>query len=412
MNRFRCARMGAVVWACALVSVAGADETPVSLERVPAIHFIAPAGGDRLYLATHAGLYLGDPDGTARRVSDGKDDLVALAQDPANHQRLFASGLSANGAPLGVIVSRDGGRKWQSWAQGAAARVAFQSLIISAADPQRMYAAEKGLWISDDGGRSWGAAGPVPQGLISLAASATDHNTLYAATQQQGPRISRDAGRSWGAFGSFKLPVSVMRSGTDHWIAYELGNGFVQGGAGPGVSQVLSSGLGGHVPLVLATDPERSATIYALSNLGQIFRSRDGGRTWTKWGRPLVKLDASARRGKDLFVQNCAVCHGGEAGLGEAYSEQSLTDPKYLMAPALDDSMHAWHHSDENLVRTILDGSPREPRMQAWKSTLDESQARDIVAYIKSLWGRRAKDCQGEKHMSCPEWGITMGRRQ
>jgi len=72
------------------------------------------------------------------------------------------------------------------------------------------------------------------------------------------------------------------------------------------------------------------------------------------------------------------------------------------MAPALDASAHAWHHTDEALVRTILDGSPRTQRMIAWKNKdLTEQNAQDLVAYITSLWTQRELDCQGPKHMQC-----------
>lgn len=72
------------------------------------------------------------------------------------------------------------------------------------------------------------------------------------------------------------------------------------------------------------------------------------------------------------------------------------------MAPALDASAHAWHHTDEALQKLILEGSARTSRMAAWKNTgLTENDAHDLVAYIKSLWTQRELDCQGPKHMQC-----------
>ena len=75
---------------------------------------------------------------------------------------------------------------------------------------------------------------------------------------------------------------------------------------------------------------------------------------------------------------------------------------RYITAPALNASAHAWHHTDEALEKTILDGSPRAPRMAAWKNSgISTGDAQDLVAYIKSLWTRRELDCQGPKHMQC-----------
>ncbi|MDP7547930.1 MAG: hypothetical protein QGF20_11605, partial [Alphaproteobacteria bacterium] len=72
------------------------------------------------------------------------------------------------------------------------------------------------------------------------------------------------------------------------------------------------------------------------------------------------------------------------------------------LAPALDDSAHGWHHPDAQLIATILNGSPRNPRMAPWKEHgLSRDDARSLVAYIKSLWNFRSLACQGSRHMRC-----------
>jgi mono/diheme cytochrome c family protein len=104
-------------------------------------------------------------------------------------------------------------------------------------------------------------------------------------------------------------------------------------------------------------------------------------------------------RGETLYQVNCQSCHGLR-GVGENHSPRTLRDRRYRRAPALDDSTHAWHHNDDALVKTILEGSPREPRMAAFKDVLAREDAVDIVAYMKSLWGPRALACQGARHMA------------
>ena len=108
----------------------------------------------------------------------------------------------------------------------------------------------------------------------------------------------------------------------------------------------------------------------------------------------------AAKRGQKLYSQYCESCHGTN-GVGEPQIPASLRLPGYISAPALDDSQHAWHHSDEALARVTLEGSQRTQRMPAWKSVLSMQDALDIVAYMKSLWSARALECQGPKHMSC-----------
>ncbi|NIO39914.1 MAG: c-type cytochrome [Burkholderiales bacterium] len=108
-------------------------------------------------------------------------------------------------------------------------------------------------------------------------------------------------------------------------------------------------------------------------------------------------------RGYALYREKCQACHGKD-GNGENYSVESLTSKDYIMAPALDASAHAWHHTDEALQELILEGSTRTQRMTAWrKAGLSESDARDLVAYIKSLWTERELDCQGPRHMQCAQ---------
>lgn len=104
--------------------------------------------------------------------------------------------------------------------------------------------------------------------------------------------------------------------------------------------------------------------------------------------------------GKILYEQYCQSCHGVR-GIGEPVAPIGIRNPAYFIAPALDGSQHAWHHTDEDLIKNILEGSPRTKRMAPWNKVLSENDARDLVDYMKSLWGPRELECQGPKHMQC-----------
>ena len=108
----------------------------------------------------------------------------------------------------------------------------------------------------------------------------------------------------------------------------------------------------------------------------------------------------SVTAGKELYKQYCQSCHKAD-GVGEKPIPPLIKDPGYLTAMPLNETSHAWHHSDEQLVATILNGLQRTQRMPAFKSALTEQQAGRIVAYIKSLWSDRILGCQGPRHMSC-----------
>jgi mono/diheme cytochrome c family protein len=105
--------------------------------------------------------------------------------------------------------------------------------------------------------------------------------------------------------------------------------------------------------------------------------------------------------GEELYGAYCSVCHGVN-GVGENPADKYAQDEYGYIAPPMDDSGHAWHHTDEQLIRTILEGSPRNPRMAAWKHVLTEDDAIKLVEYIKSLWSPYIREnCQGPKHMQC-----------
>jgi len=109
---------------------------------------------------------------------------------------------------------------------------------------------------------------------------------------------------------------------------------------------------------------------------------------------------ASVAAGERLYRQHCLVCHG-ERGVGEAPIPPTIRAPGYLTAMPLDETSHAWHHGDEQLVETILEGLQRTDRMPPRKGLLSRSEARQLVAYIKSLWSPRIIACQGPAHMRC-----------
>lgn len=116
--------------------------------------------------------------------------------------------------------------------------------------------------------------------------------------------------------------------------------------------------------------------------------------------QPVPPLDeARVARGEKIYAAKCIGCHGPR-GVGENPRDPYATDAqgRYL-APPLDGSAHAWHHTDEDLVDFIAQGSPRNPRMKAWEGELTREEIRDVVEYIKSLWGPKERACQGPRHM-------------
>ena len=156
----------------------------------------------------------------------------------------------------------------------------FHQLTVSRADPATVYGAYGALQISRDGGRTWSAAGPAPDRLIDLAASAIDADTLYAATEA-GLLASRDAGRTWEPLidGAPVTLVEVAPDGTLYAFVY--GRGLVASGEPPAGFETVSGGFGDAFLLHIAADPTNPDRLFAATGEGRILASSDRGRTWS-----------------------------------------------------------------------------------------------------------------------------------
>lgn len=264
-----------------------ASTTVSALASKTHFHGIAvdPSNSSRVYLATHHGLYVVSSDGAAVRISTMSDDFMGFTAHPTNSSTLYASGHPKGGGNLGFIVSKDSGQSWQKLSNGIGGPVDFHQMDVSKADPRVIYGVHRGLQRSNDGGRTWRKTASVPKGLIDLAASGKDVDTLYAATRG-GLLKSIDAGRSWRiahVTNRTATMVHVTRQGEVY--AYLIGIGLVRT-KDPGVNwQLVSNDVGRGYPLHLAADAATGRSLYAVTldpkTRSQAFVvSRDGGKSW------------------------------------------------------------------------------------------------------------------------------------
>jgi mono/diheme cytochrome c family protein len=94
---------------------------------------------------------------------------------------------------------------------------------------------------------------------------------------------------------------------------------------------------------------------------------------------------AQMTRGRKLFLQNCAVCHGQNAG-GASNWRQRDPDGKFP-PPPLNGTGHAWHHPMKALRMTIRDGTQKiGGKMPAWGDKLSDQDIDDIIAWFQGEW--------------------------
>jgi len=112
-------------------------------------------------------------------------------------------------------------------------------------------------------------------------------------------------------------------------------------------------------------------------------------------------------RGREVFVQHCASCHGSDAQGAPDWQQPDARGD--LPAPPHDDTGHTWRHSDAQLSEIIRGGlrdqfnKTPELTMPPFKTDqLSDQEISDVVAYFKSLWSPEHRQFQEEQSRRLP----------
>lgn len=273
------------------VTVAGCTTKPGhGLPAVRDIHGIAvdPSVPNRVYVATHYGLFRVDNDTTWTTITKEGFDMMGFAVHPRDPRIMYASGHPATPTEadwsVGVVKSTDGGATWTTMALKN--EVDFHALAVSLADPQRIWGYHLGkIYQSDDAGAHWTSTKleNVPS-MTSFASSATDPDLLFAGTSE-GILQSKDAGKTWhplrGSFGSVTA-VATTIGNTSVIVAYApLAGGFIRSTDG-GANWTAFGTTGRRADSVsaLAIDPRTPETIYFGTFRGALLKTTDAGVHW------------------------------------------------------------------------------------------------------------------------------------
>ncbi|QTF92859.1 hypothetical protein [Halomonas sp. BM-2019] len=257
--------------------------SPEQLRQQTHLHGLAfdRADRERIWLATHHGFHVVGVDGLVRQVSEERHDFMGFTPHPADAEMFFASGHPARGGNLGVMVSTDGGKRWEQRSPGVDGPVDFHQLTVSEADPDVLYGAFAGqLQVSRDGGHRWEVQGRAPDGLIALAASSRDPEHLYAATQD-GLLLSPDGGQRWRPVHPERRPVSLVVAQDGRLHAFMLGVGLMTAEEASRDWEVVKRGWDERYLLHLAVDPTNPERLVASDDEGRLLLSDNGGRDWS-----------------------------------------------------------------------------------------------------------------------------------
>ena len=117
----------------------------------------------------------------------------------------------------------------------------------------------------------------------------------------------------------------------------------------------------------------------------------------------------TVRKGRQVYVTSCAVCHGPNAQGAPGW--QRPDDKGNVPPPPHDDSGHTWRHSDQQLTEIVLDGwrdpfnKTPELTMPPFNGKLIDKDVEAVITYFKSLWSdeqRRYQLDETNKAMSTP----------
>jgi photosystem II stability/assembly factor-like uncharacterized protein len=280
---------GGESWAAVNIGLTNPDVESLAVDPVSPQTVFAGTWGGGVFKTTNGGAFW-EKSGTATMPGA----VITLTIDPVTPGILFAgtdclyTSCGASGAGQ-IYRSMDGGASWEVSDSGVVGR-SMVAIAIDPVDPAVVYAGTQGGVYNDlkipggvfkttDGGETWA---PMVNGLpspdsdfaelSSLVIDPTDHTRLYTAI---GNTVfeSTDSGASWGSMNEsldVRYASIFLAGGKPGRLIYKSINGGVDWGP------AALADLQIHTVVV---DPP--STIYAGAFAKGVFKSTDGGATWT-----------------------------------------------------------------------------------------------------------------------------------
>ena len=280
--------------------------TSVSLQVIG----IDPSNSNHILVGSETSLYVSSNGSTFSTVASvPSNGIGGIAFDPVTPSNIY---LGSTG--WGVLKSSDGGASWSQSTSGIPNLGASQ-LLEGADGILYMSTYQGGIYKSLDQGATWtevgtGFAGSLPaaaEAVVAFAQDPTAPDTLYAGNK--GLFVSTDGGDSWKESDTGMPSVRNMNSlaidpevPTTLYAGMEWFDGAYEAGiyksVNGGASWVASS-TGLTFPVfaqmnAIAVDPHHSSVVYAAPIQNGLFKSVDGGASWTESDTGMGKVDIFA----------------------------------------------------------------------------------------------------------------------
>lgn len=252
-------------------------------------HGLAVDAGDpnKLYIATHNGLFMLQNDKDLSRVGPKTDDYMGFSPHPTDSNTFFTSGHPKGGGNIGFQKTNDGGKSWQKVSNGLNGPVDFHAMTVSRVNPDLVYGSFAGkLQRSLDGGKKWEQIDTSLTNVISLVSDPVDANTIYAATAQ-GIMRSTDQGKTWAdaapdVSGAAVTVLAINPTQATEWISFSEKLGLAKSSDSGKSWKTLKTGASDEVVLHIANDNKNPQITYALTKTNVVYKTTDGGESWQK----------------------------------------------------------------------------------------------------------------------------------
>jgi hypothetical protein len=254
----------------------------------PHIHGLGfSADGRQLLVPAHTGLRV-FVDDMWQSPAVPANDYMGYA---ATNDGFYSSGHAGTGSglvnPIGLVKSADGGKTLTTLGFAGESDfhlmgVGYQNHAVYVLNQAQNPKLSIGLHYSLDDGRTWqqGAMRGVPGQPLQIAVHPTNAATVALASEQ-GLFLSTDNGNSFVPIGSAEPVSAVTFSSDGNRLFFGLNTLSVYDIASKQSTVVSTLPLAANDAIgFIAVNPVRSDELAAASFARNIYRSRDGGRSW------------------------------------------------------------------------------------------------------------------------------------
>ena len=295
--------------------------------------------------------------------------------DPSDPDRIFVNNYGG-----GNVLSEDGGTTWTDASEGYTGSL-MRHVDVHPSDPRLLHVNGKsGPFQSGDGGDTWiglSYAPAVSGEWGDIAADPSDPQTLLVADMHQGFIYrSADGGSSWvlvydaadsyidddnrGSFWDIRFAPSdpdVVYTGILYWWKDDGELAVIRSTDNGQTWQTTNDALlAGARVRALCIDPSDADVVYAATELQQVFKTADGGATWTSasTGLPSLRAASMAMDPSDPLTLYVGFFDGGvykTSNGGATWSQSSYgMDPEARITGIVVDPTdpHVVYAGDEN----------------------------------------------------------------